>query len=105
MDWKAILDGLNLRRSLTNLTYKTGFIIGFGVGALLWLPESGTVQSSADVTTFAKVLLATFGVLSLIIALVSAFRRKSALSPTGDGFIYGVTTSFGLLLVGSGKLL
>lgn len=79
------------------MTYKNGFIGGFALGALLWLPESGTVQSSGNVTMFAVYLLAAFGIDSLIIGVVSAFRQRSAINTTVDGMIFGVTTSFGLL--------
>jgi len=85
------------------LTYKIGFIVGLAFGAVLWLPESGTIQSSADVVNLARYLLAFYGFVSLIIAVVSAFRRRSAISHTIDGLIYGVTTSFGLLLAASGE--
>src|SRR6266702_1206502 len=87
------------------LTYKIGFIVGLAFGAVLWLPESRTIQSSADAVNLARYLLAFFGFVSLITAVVSAFRRRSAISPTIDGLIYGVTTSFGLLLAASGNLI
>ncbi len=69
------------------------------LGALLWLPVKGNLSTSPDLRNIAIVLLALFLLLSLTIALVGAYRQRSAINTTADGLIYGVTTSYSILIL------
>lgn len=84
------------------MAYKNGFIIGLVVGLLAYLWASGiitvsalAVQPSGQIDIIASIL----GLLSVVLAVISAFRGHSTLGTTGDGFVYGFTIGFDALTI------
>ena len=92
------------------MTYREGFVIGFGFGLFLFLLANGTAAAlgngtfSFDVLTATPtgplVILAEVMVLGSIIFLVgSAIRQRSFIDTTVDGIVYGFTLGFDILII------
>jgi len=74
-----------------NLRYKEGFLIGVLVAVFVLL----LIFSSKDYPFKQQISTTLIGLSSMLILttlgflFISLFRRKSVISPAGDGFVYG----------------
>jgi len=90
------------------LTYKNGLVIGLVAGFIAWLLINGYLifapapRITVNVT---RLLASVFFVLALVFAFGSAYRRRSFVHPTVDGFVYGMVSVFDLIYVGNELLL
>jgi hypothetical protein len=84
------------------MTYKNGFAVGAVLGLVSWFYFHGFIPF-VPVLFFFKFLIfvvgATFFVLSVVLAFVTAFRRKAVFGTSVDGFVYGFTAIFDLLYI------
>ena len=77
-------------------TNKRGTIAGLILGAVLWYVQRNPSDPLAPTGLF---LGGAFFIVALIIGLAAPFRGKAILTPFGDGFVFGITISFDILVI------
>jgi len=84
------------------MTSRQGFVAGLVVALLF---EAGVYFKRINISDLAHLIIIVLAViLSVIITVYNIYRRRSMISPTIDGFVYGFTIFYTLLQLLQGRI-
>jgi hypothetical protein len=81
------------------MTQLKGFGYGVGIGAIALIVRYSPALSTSPAVPAAMFFGGIMVILAAILGFLQVFRRKSTFSPAADGFIYGFTGLFNILIV------